>query len=670
MGRNRKKTLIELIPKNWTLIFILFLAILGIYYATLPYPFLNLDDPYYINDNRYIRDLTSTGIYRIFSRPIVDNYFPLQILSYAFDFQIWHSQPFGYRLHNVVLHVLNAALVFLLLGKIFSNNWISLLAALLFGLHPVNVESVTWVAERKNVLSMTFLLSSFLSYLYYLEERRGTRKIGFYLATLFLFLLALLAKVSAVVLPILFCLFDLCFQKRKKWEIVKDKVPFLALAILFSSVTIWLYHSGQYLVDYHGGSPYTTFLAMINVFVEYIIYLIAPVYLDHFYWTPIPQTFLERQVLLSIAAIFLLGILAWRSFQKDRIFFFWLGWFFISLLPVLNIVPITILRADRYMYLPAIGFFYLVSRGLWKISQGEYRPFRLTVFLFCSALVASTYAFLTMERNKLWRDPIIFWEESLKKFPQSATPCKYIGNLYASRGKMDLAISYFEQGLKENPNDISLLNGLAMTYKSKNDLKKAEDLLVQANRLGPLDSGTCNNLGLVYFQKREVEKSITHLQRAIELDPKNAAARTNLGVVFQNQNRLEEAIREFERAIEESPSSIESYLNLALVYERKKLLDKAESCLRKGLEYVPQSHAALLMVGRISFEQGKIPQAKYYLNLAYRANPEDRDTQYFLGLITQGEANHSFPQGVRAILPPQPKAMGSSTHNPQGRKKL
>lgn len=672
MGQNKQeqKNLRELIPKNWSIILILFLAILGIYYATLPYPFLNLDDPYYINWNPYIRDLTWRGIYKIFSQPVVDNYFPLQILSYAFDFQIWHSQPFGYRLHNVILHVLNATLVFLLLGKIFSNTWIPFLAALLFGLHPVNVESVTWVAERKNVLSMAFLLSSFLFYLYYLEEQRRTRKIGFYLAALFLFLLALLAKVSAVVLPILFCLFDLCFQKRKKWEIVKDKVPFLVLAILFSLVTIWLYHSGRYLVDYHGGSPYTTFLAMINVFVEYIIYLIVPVYLDHFYWTSIPQTFLERQVLLSIAAIFLLGILAWRSFQKDRIFFFWLGWFFISLLPVLNIIPITILRADRYMYLPAIGFFYLVSRGLWKINRGEYRSFLFPVFLFCFLLVAGTYAFLTMERNKLWRDPIIFWEESLKKFPQSVTPCKYIGNLYAFRGKMDLAISYFQEGLKENPNDISLLNGLAMTYKSKKDLKRAEELLVQANRLGPLDSNTCNNLGMVYFEKGEMERSITYLQKALELDPQNASARNNLGVIFQNRNQLEEAIREFEKAIEDSPSSIESYLNLALVYKKKKLLDQAESCLKKGLDYAPQSHAALLMVGMISFEQGKIPQAKYYLNQAYRVNPEDRDTQYFLGLIAQGEAKSSFPKGVRATVRPQPNAIGSSTHDPQGRKRL
>jgi tetratricopeptide (TPR) repeat protein len=662
MGQDlqEKKKLTKLIPKDWSLIFILFLAILGTYYASLPYPFLNLDDPYYIN-NPYIRDLTWKGIYGIFSQPIVDNYFPLQILSYAIDYQIWHVQPFGYRLHNVVLHILNAVLVFLLLKKIFSHTWVSFLAALLFGLHPVNVESVTWVAERKNVLSMAFTLLSFLAYLSYSEEPGVNRRRGFYLAALFLFSLALLAKASAVVLPPLLILYDLCFLQKGKWAIVKDKLPFLILALLFSVLAVWIYRQGGYLADYHGNSPYFTFLAMINVFVEYIIYLIGPVNLDHLYWTPIPQSFWERQVLLSLAAILLMVLLAWRSFRRDRTFFFWFGWFFISLLPVLNIVPLRILRADRYMYLPAIGFFYLVSWGLWKIKQGEYRSFRLAVFLSCSLLVAGTYAFLTLERNKLWKDSIVFWEDSLKKFPQSMMPYKYIGNIYVSRGKNDLAISYFQAGLSSNPNDVILLNGLAMAYKGKNDLKKAEDLLVQANRLNPMESATYNNLGTVYFQKGEMERARSYVQRALEIDPQNASARANLGAIFYKLNQWEEAIRELEKAMELSPGSIEPYLSLALVYEQRRVWDKADAYLKKALDYVPESHPVLLTLGRISVEQGKMAEAEYYFKKAYRINPNDRGTKHFLEKIARGEGNQDIPE---TVSPPQPQAIGTLSHNP------
>jgi tetratricopeptide (TPR) repeat protein len=596
----------------------------------------------------------------------VANYFPLQILSYGLDYQIWHLHPFGYHLHNVVLHILNAVLVYLLLKKIFSNTWIAFLSALFFGLHPVNVESVTWVAERKNVLSMALLLSSFLCYLYYLDAPRKTRRFEFYLACLFLFFLALLAKVSAVVLPALFLLFDLSFGKRTKWEMARDKIPFLAMALLFSALTVWIYHSGKYLSGYYGGSPYTTFLAMINVFVEYIIYLIAPIYLDHLYWTSIPQSILERQVLLSLAAIFLMVLLAWQSFRKDRVFFFWFGWFFVSLLPVLNIVPLVILRADRYMYLPAIGFFYLVSSGLWKMKQGEYKRLRLPVFLFCSLMITCSYAFLTIERNKLWKDPIVFWEENLRKFPQSIYPYRAIGFIYVVGGKCDLAISYFQAGLQQDPNDLDLLSGLAMAHKSKKDLKKAEELLIQAIRLHPKDSASYNNLGMIYYQKGELERARSCLQKATEMDPQSASACNNLGLILCSLNRWEEATPLFEKAIEISPCSIEPYLDLALIYKKKRLFDRAESSVKRGLDYVPESHAAFLTLARIFLEQGKIPEAKYYLNQAYRINPKDKDTKDLLSLIAQGEANHSFHNVMKTTSLSPTKAMEPFAEKRQG----
>lgn len=664
MGQNKGNTLNEFAGKNWTVFFILFLAILGTYYESLPYPFLNLDDPYYITNNSFIRDLTWEGIYKIFSRPIVDNYFPLQILSYALDFQIWHIQPFGYRLHNVALHILNAALVFLLLKKIFSNVWVSFFGALFFGLHPVNVESVTWVAERKNVLSFALTLSSFLVYLYYLEESRATRMKGLYLITLFLFLLAILAKVSAVVLPLLFILYDFCFHRRNLIEMVRDKIPFLALAFFFAAVTVWVYQSSNNLAGFHGGSPYNNFLAVINVFIEYVIYLAVPEYLDHFYWTSVPQTIFERQVILSISAIFLLALLAWWSFRKDRVFFFWLGWFFISLLPVLNIVPITILRADRYMYLPAIGFFYLVSLGLWKITlKGDIR-FSFAVFFSCSLALAGVYGFLTVERNRIWKDPVIFWEASLRKFPQSPWPYRYIGSIYADRGKNDLAISYFRSGLLHHPNDTRLLNGLAIAHRNKKELRQAEELLLRAISINPEDSWPYINLGSLFYQKGETAKAISYLKKALEVDPQNAGAHGNLGAIYYNLKRWEETIRESEKAIELSPGMIEPYLNIARVYKRTGKIEKAESYLKRGLDYSPESHAALFILGRLLFEQDRYQEAEDYLGRAYLLLPQDRHTAHYLNLIRQRKENPSFPPGEEENSISQGKFMEFPLRNP------
>ena len=637
--------------------FVLFLAILAAYYRSLPYPFLNLDDPYYITNNSFIRDLSWDGICKVFSRPIVDNYFPLQILSYALDFQIWHIHPFGYRLHNVALHILNAALVFLLLKKIFSNLWVSFFAALFFGLHPVNVESVTWVAERKNVLSLALMLSSFLVYLHYLEEIRPNRRKGLYLVTLFLFLLATLAKVSAVVLPLLFILYDFCFLRRKLRELLSDKIPFLALAFLFAAVTVWVYHSGKQLASYHGGSPYNNFLAMVNVFVEYLIYLAVPGYLDHYYWIPVPRSLLERQVLLSLTAIGLLALLAGWSWRRDRLFLFWVGWFLVSLLPVSNIVPIAILRADRYMYLPAIGFFYMVSLGLWKIAGGGDRRFSLTVFVSCSLLLAGTYALLTMERNKVWKDPVTFWEASLRKFPNSPFPYRYIGSIYTHRGKNDLAISYFRSGLQEHPNDSMFLNGLAVAYRNKKELQVAEELLLRAIRMNPQDSYPYTNLGALYYQQGETAKAISYLEKALEVDPKNAIARANLGAIYYHLKKWDETIRQSEMAIELSPGAIEPYLNIALVYKQKQNLARAESYLKRGLDYVPGSYSALFVLGTLYFEQKKYQEAEYYLARANSLLPEDPRTIHYLNLIRKGKENPSSPPAEKEDSMSQAKFM-------------
>ena len=663
-GPGRKKQS-ELLSSQWVLIFILFLVILGVYYQSLHHEFINFDDPYYIRNNSYIRDLSWRGIYKIFSEPIVGNYFPLQILSYALDYQIWHIQPFGYHLHNLLLHLLNAILVFLLLKKIFSNTWISFLSALFFGLHPVNVESVTWVAERKNVLCLAFMLLSFLAYLYYFEEQRLFRRRGWYVATLFLFILALLSKVAAVVLPLLLILYDFCFHRKGKWEMVRDKIPFFTLSLFFSVITIWVYHTGSYLPPFHGGSPYTNTLATINVFVEYIIYLIVPVYLDNYYRTRIPLTIFEPQVLLSLGAIFLLVLLAWRSFRKDRIFLFWFGWFLISLLPVLNIVPIAILRADRYMYLSAIGFFYLISLSLTNIGRVRYRSLRLPGILFGVLLVAGSYAFLCIERNTVWKDPVTLWEDHLRKFPHTAFAYNSIAFVYTSRDKLDLAVSYFRSGLRENPKEVSLLNGLSIVYKAKGDLKKAEELLLEASRLNPKDDCTFNNLGAIYWEEQGMEKAKIFFQKSLEMNPDNAAAHTNLGAIYFNEGRWDEAIAEWEKTIKVEPGTMPAYLNLSLVYKKRGLLDKAEDYLKKGLDYHPLSHEGLLLLGQLYLEKGNLPAANFYLKEAHRLKPNDPNINYSLGQMAQREANYYFAKAQKTTPLAQAKAVESGIDKSQ-----
>lgn len=645
-----KKRIFEYLRMEWIAVFILFLVIFSTYYQSLFNNFVNLDDYGYVPENQYIRNLSLEGIYKIFTRPIIGNYFPLQILSYALDYQFWHIQPFGYHLTNIVLHIVNAILVFFLLKKMFSNPLVSFLAALFFGLHPINVESVTWIAERKNVLSTFFFLSSYLTYLYYNKEEKRVRRRGFYIMALLLFLLALFTKVSAVVLPILLMLYDFCFLRKKWWNSLQDKIPFLLLSIIFSVITVWVYHSGQYLVDYHGGSFYFNTLAMVNVIVEYIIYLIAPFYLDNYYITPIPKSFFESQVMFSLAAILLFGLLAWISLRKNRILLFWLGWFGIALLPMLNIVPIAILRADRYMYLPAIGFYYLISLGIAKICEIKPRLYYYTACFLSIVVIAGSYSFLTIERNKIWKDTNTLWLDNLKKFPDNSRAFSGIGGYFLDQGKVDKAITYLQNGLLVDPQNVPLMNSLSKAYRINKMYDKAEDLSLQAIQLDPNDSDSYNGLGAIYYDKGEMEKAEQYFTKAIRINPDNWSPHTNLGVIYFKNKLFDEAIQEFEKGIQLSPDQVGAYVNLALAYENKQLPEKAVLYLNRALDYFPDSHTALFHLGRLYFNQRNFVSAHFYLREALRLNPEDGGTNYYLGLLAQASANYYFQKARETNL--------------------
>jgi protein O-mannosyl-transferase len=657
------------ISREWTFIFILFLAVLAVYYRSLWNQLVNIDDPYYILTNPYIRDFSWKGMYRIFTEPVVGNYFPLQILSYALDFQLWRLQPFGYHLTNVLFHALNTVFVFLLLKKMFDNPWASFIAALLFGLHPVQVESVTWVSERKNVLFMVFLLPSCYFYVAYRRDSDSYRRKKFYFLSLFLFTLALLAKVSAVVLPLLLFLYDLCFSKKSRWEMIRDQIPFLGLSLFFSLITMFVYHQESHLIGYHGGTPYSNALAMVNVLVEYLISLLIPIYLDNYYQTPIPQSFFETQVLLSCGALALILFLAWRSWRRDRQLFFWAGWFFISLLPVLNIVPITILRADRYMYLAAVGFFYLLSRLFVGFAGGKPFPRYAPLSVLAAFSVIGAYGYLTLERNDIWKNSTTLWTDNQRKYPHHVFPYVSIGHDYLSAGQVGKAISYFQSGLQLDPNDFKLLNSLALAYRAKKDSAQAEDLLIRAYELYPNDLTANLNLGVIYLERGETEKAWTAFEKAIQYHPQNPGGYLNRAVIHFQRENWEGAIQDLKKAVELAPGDIWPYINLAITYERKGLLAPAEACLKEGLDLFPQSHEGNFHLGRICLKEKKVREALHYLEEAVRLKPDDEATNALLGNISRAAAEMYFYRAKKAkdITPQEDIKAWTGMHLKSGR---
>ncbi len=614
---------------NLFILFILFLVTLGVYYPSLHGDFVNIDDQDYVPDNEYIRDLSLRGIYQMFSSVIVANYFPLQILSYALDYTIWGLNPFGYRLTNLLLHMGNGLMVYFFFRRLLRGGiWLPFVGSLIFILHPVNVESVAWISERKNLLSTFFLLLSFLTYIRYLE---GAAKPTAYAASLIFFLFSVLAKVSAVILPLLLILYDLCWTSRPRKEWIKDKIPFLGISAFFSWLAVHIYQMQKIIPDFHGGHPVFTFLTMANVVVEYLLSLFFPVGLYFYYETPIMKSFGEVPLFLSLALLAILGVLSFRWYRGNRpVFFCWL-WFLIPLLPVLNIVPISILRADRYLYLPSMGFAFLLIWWIPTIFRLSGKTLRwIEVGVFC--LIVGGLAFFTERQSRIWQSTYDLWFHTLQHTSAQANAYLGLGNVYRDRGQTELAVLYYKEAVQRNPRDPAALTSLGDLYLRFGRAEEARDLFQRALVIDPNFVDAQVNIGIAHSRMGEEPLAIAAFEKAMKVKKGRAKASNNLGAIYRKQGNLPKAIACFQEAVKTEPTLMLAQINLAMALRDHGRPEQAIVQLKRALQIQPRSFHANYNLGRLYLEKGIPQRAAGYLSEAMKSRPEDPDVHFFLAI--------------------------------------
>ena len=388
----------------------------GIYWPALNHDFLiNWDDLQYVTENPAIRGVTFDNIKEAFSRHYVGNYAPLHIISYMFDYQIWGLRASGFIFTNILLHTANGILFYLLLRRLADKRLWPLFAALLFVIHPVQVESVVWISQRKNVLAMLFMLLSSHAYLQYRHKAQHNGAL-FYLLSLAAFCCSLLSKSVTVILPLILLLFDHCFLgSRNLRQLLYDKIPYIIIAIIFAAVSVQS-HSAQTLgggTSYHGGSAYATFLTMLPIVVTYLRMVIWPSGLSAFYDPPI-KTGIDLQVAGAAVLCLLLLAVGMGLYRHRRESFFWFALFFIGLVPVLQIVPIVTLMNDRYLYFPMLGAAPLLSILLLRDAAWSdlWSNLRYKGLVAGGILVMAAYTAATSERIPVWRDSYALWKDT------------------------------------------------------------------------------------------------------------------------------------------------------------------------------------------------------------------------------------------------------------------
>lgn len=446
--------------------FLLLIVPLAIYCKSIGFEFIpSWDDYEYVLDNSLIRDLSANNLRAIFLEPYFSNYAPMHLLSYSVDFAIWGLDPRGYHLANVLLHSVNSVLAFLALRRLAKSDYLALAAAALFAVHPINVENVAWVAERKTLLAALFTFCSIIFYVDYREKGRGV----YYALSLLFLVMALASKAFAVMLPVIFFCYELFLSDRRR---LIHLVPAFIIAALFALASVHAQSAGSSIAndalnaEFLFGAVYPT---MVPIFWKYVKLIAVPYGLSGFYDTTVYESFLDPAVisaLLAWTAVFI--IVLWKGSALVRFFFLW---FWIWLLPSSNIIPLHVYYADRYMYLPAIGIFVLFAYFIQKAFSLAKAP---KAAPFVVGAIAVVFAVVTFFRLDVWRNEVAFWEDSAKKSPGQERVFLNLGYAYEMRGRYDEAERAYMKSIDIYPTQKAISN-LNMIKEKKEFMKRGRE---------------------------------------------------------------------------------------------------------------------------------------------------------------------------------------------------
>ncbi len=605
---------------------LLFTVVLVSYSPITRNGFLNYDDDTYITSNPHVRaGLTSPTVKWAFTTYDAANYHPLTWLSHALDYQMFGLNAAAHHEVNVLLHAANAVLLFLLLRAATGFTWRSLFVAAVFALHPVNVESVAWAAERKNVLSMFFFLLALQAYVWYARRPAVKR----YALVVLLFTAALLSKPQVITFPFLLLLLDYwplgrfrflepkrepgaigATLRRSTGWLVLEKIPLLLLSAASAIVTMKAQRAGGAIQSLAQYSPLLRMETALIAYVRYLGKAFWPSNLVALY--PHPTKFCPAwQVGAAALLLVLITAAAFRARDRRYLAVGWL-WFLGSLVPMLGLVQVGAqAMADRYAYIPFIGLFVMVT---WLVAdceesivarfvgKGTIRAAWLAIPAVAYLLVVGL---LTYRQTSYWHDTEFFWQRTLALTENNYVAHDTLGEYLAERGQTDEAVMHFRAALAIRPDDLPANLNLATLEANRGNLESAieryEFVALHAAD-ADLRAAAYGNLGTAYRELHQPAAAKECFARALELDPKHSMAMIGLGLIAQKNGDLPEAVIEYSRAMAIEPTDV-GYLLLAQALQQEGHTDEARAINERIARLSPnlaeaQKEAQALLAGK------------------------------------------------------------------------
>jgi protein O-mannosyl-transferase len=537
------------------------------YYPASKNNFLIWDDGAYVKDNPDIQKINYESVKLFFTKSYVKSYVPITMLSYAFNYMIDGMNPKVYIFTNIILHLFNSILVFwLILGvlKYFENDKerktvnnknfaIAAITSILFLIHPIQVESVAWIAERKNVLYSFFYLSSILLYIKYITSENK----NLLALSLFLFIFSLLSKGTAVSLPLSIISIDYLFgRKLLSKKVILEKVPYLILSLIIGIIAISRQGNQNIVLE-------RTFPEQIAcasyAFFSYIIKLIIPFNLYTFYPFPKEVSFIYWMSLILFLVFFAL-IIFFRK-RISRIIMFGILFFLTNIIFMLQIIPDwDILMADRYAYLPSIGFFLVTVILILKVSI----KFRIIVLVFPVAIVL--FGFTTFERVKVWNNNYSLWDDVIKK--NKFVPVAWNNRGLVKRDSGNYAGAYvdFSSAIKVKPDFREPYNNRGIVNAQLGHLKEAMSDFNRAIEIDPAFAMAYYNRGKLKKINKDYKSALDDLNLSIKLDPKYTNALFLRARLYCNLGLLDNALRDCDSALVFDINSVNVHILKAGIY--------------------------------------------------------------------------------------------------------
>ena len=573
------------------------LAVTGIFLSPmLKNGFTNWDDEYYVIQNALLRGPDWTGI---FSKPVVSNYHPITIATLAANYSMTGLDASSYLISNLLLHLINTGLVFYFIWLISGRKiLVAAFSAIVFGIHPMHVESVAWVSERKDLLYTLFFLLSLIQYWYFLANKKNRSLLYCFI----FFALSILSKPAAIILPFILFLLDYWYGRSFTKRNIVEKIPFLFLSIVFAIVTVKLQSRTAIAgLDFYPlwarffFATYTSMMYIVNFFVPY------PLSAFH----PFPMTKnLGWPILLSPLFTLAILILVWFK-RKNKLFVFSFFFFFINMILVLQIIAIGgTLLSERYTYVPYIGLAFLIGMLLDKYSVSINRSLVWGI----PAVLLLVFGIITFQRTKVWKDSDTLWTNVLEHFPNSSVPrtnrANYlirISSLPENKTKqnelLQRALEDCNEALKtpinhakayENRQNIYLrLNKDSLALSDATALIKLEPM----NRLGYYTKGA------VFQRFNMVDSAISYFNKCLEISPNTDFALNNRGsLLFNYYKKYNEAMADFTKAIQVNPQG-DYYLNRSYCYYQLGQIDLAKADVRVAIQKniaIPDNYKQLL----------------------------------------------------------------------------